>query len=175
MARALIVGCGCRGRELGQALLAEGWAVRGTSRHAEGLAAIEAAGIEAALADPERPGTILELVADITVVVWMLGSAEGSREELAAIHGPRLDRLIERLVETPVRGFVYEGRGSVDPVLLARGREALEAASERWHFPLSTILVDPYDSITWLSPLAVWLESMTGAVNGVIDTTDSDR
>ena len=27
MARALIVGCGCRGRELGERLLAEGWAV----------------------------------------------------------------------------------------------------------------------------------------------------
>ena len=39
MARALIVGCGCRGRELGRELLAEGWQVRGTSRRAEGLEA----------------------------------------------------------------------------------------------------------------------------------------
>jgi len=42
LARALIVGCGCRGRELGRALLAEGWAVRGTSRREAGLAEIEA-------------------------------------------------------------------------------------------------------------------------------------
>ncbi len=164
MARALIVGCGCRGRDLGQQLLAEGWTVRGTSRREEGLAAIAAAGIEPALADPVRPGTILDLVGDITVVVWMLGSAEGSAEELAAIHGPRLDRTVERLVETPVRGFVYEAGGSVDPVLLARGHEALEAASEKWQFPLSTILVDPNDHSTWSNPFEIWLEAITSSV-----------
>lgn len=172
MARALIVGCGCRGRELGGALLAEGWAVRGTSRREDGLRAIEAAGIEPALADPGRPDTILDLVGDITVVVWMLGSAEGSEEELAAIHGPRLDRLVERLVETPVRGFVYEAGGGVDPVLLARGWEMLEAASERWHFPMSAILVDPSDHSKWFNPLEIWLDSMT---NSVLEMADPAR
>ena len=77
MARALIVGCGCRGRLLGERLLAEGWLVRGTSRRDDGLAAIEAAGIEPALADPDRPGTLLDLVGDVTVVHWLLGSARG--------------------------------------------------------------------------------------------------
>ena len=62
MARALIVGCGCRGRALGQQLVEEGWQVRGTSRREQGLAAIEAAGIEPALADPNLPGTVLDLV-----------------------------------------------------------------------------------------------------------------
>ena len=79
MARALIVGCGCRGRELGERLLAEGWAVRGTSRREDGLEAIEAAGIEPALADPDRPGTILELVSDVAVLVLLLGSADRQR------------------------------------------------------------------------------------------------
>jgi uncharacterized protein YbjT (DUF2867 family) len=65
LARALIVGCGCRGRELGVSLLEEGWAVRGTSRREEGLAAIEAVGIEPALADPEQPATVLDLVDDV--------------------------------------------------------------------------------------------------------------
>ena len=143
--------------------------MRGTSRREQGLAAIEAAGIEPALADPDRPDTMLDLVGDITVVVWMLGSAEGSAEELAAIHGPRLDRLVERLVETPVRGFVYEAKGSVDPVLLARGQEALEAASERWQLPLSAILVDPNDHLTWFDPLQVWLETITGGVLAMAD------
>jgi len=136
LARALIVGCGCRGRLLGGRLLAEGWAVRGTSRHEAGIAAIEAAGIEAALADPERPGTLLELVADVTEVYWLLGSAVGPAENLEAIHGPRLERFLERLVETPVRRFVYEAGGSIDPSVLARGRAAVEAASETWRIPV---------------------------------------
>jgi len=131
MARALIVGCGCRGRELGEKLLAEGWAVRGTSRREEGLAAIEAAGIEPALADPDRPGTILELVNDVTVLVLLLGNAVGSAEELEAIHGPRLERLMEHLVETPVRGVVYEGT--------KEGAEVVQAAARTWRIPVTTI------------------------------------
>jgi hypothetical protein len=131
VARALIVGCGCRGRELGERLLAEGWAVRGTSRREEGLAAIEAAGIEPALADPERPGTILELVNDVAVLVLLLGSARGSEEELAAIHGPRLERLMEHLVETPVRGVLYEGT--------EQGTGVVGAASRTWRIPARMI------------------------------------
>ena len=139
MARALIVGCGCRGRELGGQLLAEGWAVRGTSRREEGLGEIEAAGIEAALADPEQPGTVLELVGDVAAVYWLLGSATGSPGNLEAIHGARLERLLERLVETPVRRFVYEASGSVEEVLLARGAEIVRAAGERWRIPVTVM------------------------------------
>ncbi len=137
MARALIVACGCRGRELGTRLLAEGWSVRGTSRREEGLATIEAAGIEAALADPEQPGTVLDLVGDVAAVYWLLGSAEGPAENLEAIHGARLERLLERLVETPVRHFLYEASGSVDPEILERGSEIVQAAGERWRIPIT--------------------------------------
>ena len=135
MARALIVGCGCRGRELGERLLAEGWAVRGTSRREEGLAAIETAGIEPALADPDRPGTILELVGDVAVLVLLLGNLSGGDEEAAAIHGPRLERLLEHLVETPVRGVVYEGTKA--------GAEVVEAASRTWRIPVRTVSPSP--------------------------------
>ena len=139
MARALIVGCGCRGRALGQRLLGEGWAVRGTSRTVEGLAAIESAGLEAARADPEQPGTLLELVADVADVYWLLGSAVGSEENLEAIHGPRLERFLERLVETPVRRFVYEAGGSVAPSILEGGSVIVRAASERWRIPVEIV------------------------------------
>lgn len=131
MARALIVGCGCRGRELGEQLRANGWAVRGTSRREEGLAAIEGAGIEPALADPDQPGTILELVNDVAVLVLLLGSAHGSEEELAAIHGPRLERLLEHLVETPVRGVVYEGTPG--------GEEIVRTAARTWRIPVEIV------------------------------------
>jgi uncharacterized protein YbjT (DUF2867 family) len=139
VARALIVGCGCRARELGGRLLAEGWAVRGTSRREEGLAAIEAAGIEAALADPERPDTLLELVGDVAVVHWLLGSAVGDKENVEAIHGPRLERFLERLVETPVRRFVYEAVGTADAAMLAGGAEIARAAEARWRIPVDVL------------------------------------
>jgi uncharacterized protein YbjT (DUF2867 family) len=136
VARALIVGCGCRGRQLGGELLAQGWTVRGTSRRAEGLEAIEAAGIEPALADPAQPGAVLDLVGDVTALVWLLGSASGSDEELAILHGASLERVLERLVETPVRRFVYEAGGTVDDALLDGGAKVVEAAAERWRIPV---------------------------------------
>jgi uncharacterized protein YbjT (DUF2867 family) len=153
VARALIVGCGCRGRALGEGLLAEGWAVRGTSRREERLAEIEAAGIEAALADPGRPGTLLDLVGDVAVVYWLLGSATGSPGQLEAIHGRCLERFLERrVVETPVRRFVYEAGGSVDARLLAQGASVAETVSRRWRIPVE-VLADPVDRQTDISKL----------------------
>jgi uncharacterized protein YbjT (DUF2867 family) len=144
VARALIVGCGCRGRTLGERLREQGWEVRGTTRGEEAFAAIEAAGIEPALADPEQPSTMLELVGDVTVVYWLLGSAAGDPENVEAIHGSRLERFLERLVETPVRRFVYEAGGSVDPSVLARGASAVEAASRTWRIPVEIVDADAW-------------------------------
>jgi uncharacterized protein YbjT (DUF2867 family) len=153
VARALIVGCGCSGRALGSELLEEGWAVRGTSRDEEGLVAIEGAGIEPAHADPERPATILDLVDDVAVVIWLLGSATGTDEEVAAIHGPRLEGLLERFVETPVRGFIYEGVGSVDAKLLAGGAELARHAERTWRIPVTVTETPREHGPQWVEEL----------------------
>jgi uncharacterized protein YbjT (DUF2867 family) len=150
LARALIVGCGCRGRELGRLLLAEGWAVRGTSRRAQGLAAIEAAGIEPAFADPDRVGTVLELVGDVAVVYLLLGSATGEPEALAELHEHRVERLMEKLVDTPVRGVVHEAVGSVDPALLAAGAEVVRTASRTWRIPVEIVTETQPDHGLWV-------------------------
>jgi nucleoside-diphosphate-sugar epimerase len=141
LARVLIVGCGCRGRELGGELAGGGWQVRGTSRTEAGLEPIRAVGLDAALADPDRPGTILDLCGDLGIVVWLLGSAAGEPEALAAIHGPRLERLLEKLVDTPVRGFVYEATGGAGEALGA-GREITERAGETWRIPVAVLSAD---------------------------------
>ena len=156
MARALIVGCGCRGRELADAITAEGWVVRGTSRSEAGAEEIRARGHEAAVADPDRPAELLELVGDVTVVHWLLGSAVGSRENLAAIHGPRLERLLEHLVDTPVRGFIYEGSGSVAPEVLRGGADVVREASARWRIPARVIHADPADHGAWTQAAAAF-------------------
>jgi nucleoside-diphosphate-sugar epimerase len=140
LARALIVGCGCRGRELGSELATLGWEVRGTSRGRQGLDAIESAGMSAAEGDPDRPGTVLDLCGDVAVVVWLLGSAGGDADAIAAIHGPRLERLLEKLVDSPVRGFAYEAVGSVDAGVLAAGREIVERAGETWRIPVAMLV-----------------------------------
>jgi hypothetical protein len=103
--------------------------VRGTTRNEAGAAAIEKAGIEAAIADPGRPGTVLDLVGDVALVVWLMGSAEG--EGVEAIHGERLESLLAKLVDTPVRGFAYEGT--------AGGAAIVERAAATWSIPVAII------------------------------------
>jgi uncharacterized protein YbjT (DUF2867 family) len=134
---------------LGERLQREGWAVRGTSRREEGLGPIEEAGIEVALADPDRPGTLLELIGDVTVVHWLLGSAQAEPEVIAAIHGPRLEHLLERLVDTPVRGFVYEAAGRVQAHRLANGEKAVRTAADTWRIPVEVVKADPANPDTW--------------------------
>ena len=149
MARALIVGCGCRGRELGRELLAGDWAVRGTTRREDEAAAISESGIEAVVADPDRVWTVLEQVADVTLILWLLGSARGDPTQVAAIHGARLERVLEQIVDTPVRGFVYESGGSVEPAVLRRGAELVAAAGGRWRIPFELVDADPVDLGAW--------------------------
>jgi uncharacterized protein YbjT (DUF2867 family) len=165
VARALIVGCGCRGRELGAQLIGAGWAVRGTSRSPEGLAAIEAAGIGAAAADPSRPGSVLELIGDVAVVFWLLGSARGEPDAVEALHGEALEHLLRRLVDTPVRGFAYEAGGTVPPSAVARGEQLLDGAAATWRMRTATISADPEDR-------AAWLDQAVGAATTVLATGD---
>jgi nucleoside-diphosphate-sugar epimerase len=160
LARALIVGCGCRGRALAGALAARGWQVRGTSRRPEALQLIEAAGIEAAPADPDRPGTVLDLCGDVAVVAWLLGSAAGEPEGIAAIHGPRLQSLLEKLVDSPVRGFAYESVGSVGAELLAGGTEIVQRAGDTWRIPVALLTADPGEPD--------WAERTADAVAGLL-------
>jgi nucleoside-diphosphate-sugar epimerase len=135
----LIVGCGCRGRELATALVASGHAVRGTTRSAGSLDAIRATGAEPVVADPDRLGTVMVQLAGVSVVCWLLATAADP-----ALHGPRLETLLERLVDTPVRGFVYEAGG---------GEAAVGAASERWRIPAEVVEQDPADHAVWLSEM----------------------
>ena len=129
MARVLIVGCGCRGQELARELGAAGHAVRGTTRDAADVEAIEAAGAEGVVADPDRLGTLLPLMAGVTVICWLMGTAEG--DDVAALHGDRLESLLAKLVDSGVRGLVYEAAGSVDAGLLDDGAARVQAAGSR--------------------------------------------
>jgi hypothetical protein len=163
VARALLVGCGCRGRELGTRLLNAGWRVRGTTRRPDGAGAIERAGIEAAIADPERIATLLDEVADVAVLGWLLGSARGDADRLAALHGPRLERLCEELVDTPVRGIVYEAAGTVPADCLNEGRRVVSEAAERWRIPVALVDHDPGDWNGWATATAAAFQDLTGA------------
>ena len=162
MARVLIVGCGCRGRGLARALAAEGHSVRGTTRSAEAVVEIEDAGAEAAVADPDRLGTILPLLEGVSAVCWLMGSARADGEAQAALHGPRLRSLQEKLVDSPARGLVYEAAGSVDPSLLAAGAAIVGEVGETFRMPVAVVDEDPSDQ-------GAWTAAMVRGVAGVLE------
>ncbi len=151
MARCLIVGCGCRGLELTKALRSAGHAVRGTTRDPARRAEIEAAGGEPFIGDPNLVGTLAPALAHVGVACILLGSAVGTEEQLAALHGTRLDMLLERMLDTTVRGVVYQAAGSVDPALLSHGAERVRYACERSLIPYELLTSDPAGDEAWLS------------------------
>jgi uncharacterized protein YbjT (DUF2867 family) len=161
MARVLIVGCGCRGQALARRLRDDGHAVRGTTRREEALAAIEASGAEGVIADPYRLATMLGELDGITIAVWLLGSADGNRDELAALHGTRLESFLHTLIDTHVRGCVYEAAGTVDSDLLEGGIEIGRRAGERHPIPFVPVEAPPAD-------VAAWLDAMSAAVAEVL-------
>ena len=144
MARVLIVGCGCRGQALAGALPEH--AIRGTTRSPERAAELERQGIEGAVADPDRLATLVPLLDGVTVVCWLMGDAVDS----PGVHGDRLQTLMEHLVDTPVRGFVYEAAGAVDAALLERGAQIVRTASETWRMPAEVVTADPAEHDAWL-------------------------
>jgi uncharacterized protein YbjT (DUF2867 family) len=163
VARALIVGCGCRGRELGRALIQRGWVVRGTTRDDRGTSGIEADGIEAAVADPDQVGTVLETIEGVSLIYWLLGSADGDREAVGALHGPRLERLLEEIVDTPVRALVYEVTGELESEFLVAALRALQAAGETWRIPFEVVDADPADTALWLEGMLAAADELIGA------------
>jgi uncharacterized protein YbjT (DUF2867 family) len=158
VARILIVPCGCRGRALAAELVAAGHAVRGTTRDRGQLAEIEAAGAEAVLADPNRLGTLMKELHGVTLVCWLMGSAEGETAE--GLHGPRLRTLLERLVDTPVRGVVYEAAGTLPADLLAAGAASVREASARWSMPAEVVAAEPDDQEGWLTAMTTAVERL---------------
>jgi nucleoside-diphosphate-sugar epimerase len=151
VARVLIVGCGCRGQALARTLVADGHAVRGTTRDSARSADIAAAGAEPFVGDPDRIGTLMDALAGVTILCWLMGSATGAQDRVAALHDGRLRMLCEKLVDTPVRGLVYEAAGSVGEEALARGLEVARDAHERWMIPLEELDVSPADHEAWLA------------------------
>ncbi len=185
MARLLIVGGGCRGRLLAAELVAEGHVARIVSRSERRRPAIESAGAECLIADPDRLGTLRPALETVTVACWLLASARGPREQVEALHGSRLELFVHQLIDTTVRGFVYEapslastsaaassetiarGRegvaGLVAPAVLTEGAQIASTLTRRNAIPLSVLTADPGDRAAWLNDARAAVASLLGA------------
>jgi uncharacterized protein YbjT (DUF2867 family) len=138
---------------LARALRDEGHQVRGTTRSGNRLEAIEDAGAEAVVADPYRLATVTPLLAGVSVVIWPLASATGSADEIAAVHSTRLESLLARLVDSGVRGLVYEATGTVRGDVLRAGAAQVRKSGEWFRMPVEIVEQDPGDHEAWLAEM----------------------
>ena len=130
---------------LSRELVARGHAVRATTRDPAHVSAIEAAGAEAVVGDPDRVATIAPALEHVGAAVILLGSATGSTDSIAALHGSRLDMLLLRMLDSTVRGIVYEAIGSVDSSILDAGAERVRTFCEGSRIPYALLDADSAD------------------------------
>jgi NAD(P)-dependent dehydrogenase (short-subunit alcohol dehydrogenase family) len=147
--RVLLVGGGCRGLELTRALAADGHAVRVVTRHEERRAEIEAAGGECWIGNPDVIGTLRYALANVTVLVWALGPVD-----VPELHGSRLEMMLERTVDTMVRGVLYEGRA---------GRPIIERMCRLNEVPYGFLEAEPADGPGWAAATLGAIEALITA------------
>ena len=132
--------------------------MRGTTRDPARLPELETAGIEGVVGDPYRLATLMPHVANTSAMVWLMGSATG--DDVEALHRTRLQTVLERLVDTPVRGMVYEAAGTLPRALLREGAAAVRKASLIWQMPIAIVEQPPVHHRAWVAAMVAGVESV---------------
>ena len=141
-----MVGGGCRGLALARSLVAEGHAVRAVTREESKRPLLEEAGCECWIGDPDRIGTLRYALENATVLLWLLG-----RVDVPELHGSRLAMMLERSVDTTVRGVLYEGRA---------GESVVQAAHDRHGIPIAFLDEDPADVEAWVAGARAGIDAL---------------
>ena len=148
-------------------LIARGHAVRGTTRDRPVRGDRGRSARSRCVGDPDRVATLAPALEQVTVVCVLLGSAVASPEQLAALHGTRLQMLLSRIVDTTVRAIVYEAAGSVDPDVLAAGAALVRDRCEDSRIPYSVLDADPGEPAAWtVAALAAVQLALDGGTAG---------
>jgi uncharacterized protein YbjT (DUF2867 family) len=160
VARILIVGGGCRGRQLAATLVEAGHAVRITTRTEAGRAAIEASGAECWIGTPDRLATLRAALEGVTILCWLLGSASGLELQVRSLHASRLEFFAKQAIDTTVRGFIYEACGTTPADMLRDGVETVRSVAELNAIPLALLSADPSDAGAWLAQARAAVDSL---------------
>lgn len=137
MARVLIVDRAQRGANVAAALQERGYAVR------------EVAG------DPLLPGHVFDALQNVTVVCWLMAAGEGLNPE---VNGEQLETVLLKVVDTGVRGFVFESPDGAP-------NTHVDHARETWHIPIEQLAAGPAGDGDGDE---AWLESLCDAVDATL-------
>ena len=158
-----MVGGGCRGLALARSLVAEGHAVRAVTREESKRPLLEEAGCECWIGDPDRIGTLRYALDNVTILLWLLGTASGPADKVAALHGSRLRMMLEKTTDTTVRGVVYEAAGTVGPEVLVAGVEEMRHARRTNEIPYALLEVGREDGAAWVAAARAAIDALLTA------------
>jgi hypothetical protein len=145
VARLLVLGGGCRGRQLAAEVVAEGHAARIVTRSEARRGEIEAVGAQCFIGDPNRLGTLRGALEGVTVACWLLADATGPPQELQELHASRLPAFLGSAVDSTLRGFVYEA-----PEAPSEGAQLVEEVASRNAISAVALTAEPRDVGLWL-------------------------
>jgi hypothetical protein len=151
--RVLLVGGGIPGLALTRTLTADGHAVRFVTRHEGFRADIEAAGGECYIGDPDRIGSLRYGLDNVTVLLWLMGNAPDGD-----LHGSRLTMMMERTIDTTVRGVVYEGTPA--------GAAEVARMAEYNEIPHAILDAGRDDSEAWAAAVLAAIDGVLAAPRG---------
>lgn len=162
MARLLIIGGGRRGLGLARAVEVDGHATRIVTRSQERRPSIESGGAECWIGDPDRLATLRGALEGVTIACWLLGSPSGSREQVEALHGPRLRAFLGGAIDSTMRGFIYEAAGSAPAQVLAQGERIACEECTRNAIPLVVLRAAPVEEGSWRAESLEAIRSLLG-------------
>lgn len=132
-----------------------------TTRSEDSRGAIEAAGAECWVGNPDRLATLRGAMENVTILCWLLGTAVGSESELQQLHTSRLEFFLTQAIDTTVRGLIYEGRGTASSAELLRGGEVIaRTLTARNAIPVAFLTADPGEPDAWLEQASAAVASL---------------
>jgi hypothetical protein len=87
-------------------------------------------------------------------VCWALGTADAPE-----LHGPRLESMLEHIVDTPVRGLVYDTGGVERP----EGTAAAGRVARTYSMPVEVVDADPAQHDAWTAAMATAVQRVLSA------------
>ena len=134
--------------------------MRVSTRTEAGRAAIEQTGAECWVGTPDRLASMRGVTDSVAVACWLTGSVSGDEALVRELHTLRLRFFLTQLIDTTVRGFVYEARGAGTPQdVLAEGEEIAREITERNAIPAAFLRADPTDVPGWITAARAAIDS----------------
>lgn len=105
-------------------------------------------------ANPMLPGDVFAELENVAVVAWLFGTGDSPH---SVVNGEQLETVLLKVVDTGVRGFVFEraATGEINP--------HVEHARATWHIPISEIdVADAAGGDDWITALVTAVNDSLG-------------